>query len=200
MARFDSILGRYVYVDVAGIEYRVYFEEAGSGDPTTRITLTPQSVSRTREGQPERLRRRLRGDLDEIILKSLRKEPARRYASVEQFSEDIRRHLEGLPVAARRGSFRYRGAKFLRRNRARVFVAVVVTMSLLVGLVATTWQGQLAREASKKTHAEAMKVERANAFLTRMLASVDPGAATGPHGAVRLMLDEAAGSIEAGYE
>ena len=173
-------------------------EEVATGDPTTRITLTPWSVSRTREGRPERLRRSLRGDLDEIILKALRKEPSRRYGSVEQFSQDIRCHLEGLPVAARRGSARYRAAKFLRRNRTRVFVAVIVTLSLMGGLVATTWQGWLARESSRKTHAEARKVERTNAFLTRMLASVDPGAATGPHGAVRLMLDEAAGSIEAG--
>ena len=173
-------------------------ETATSGDQSTRLTLTPQSVSRTREGQPDRLRRRLSGDVDEIILKSLRKEPAHRYGSVEQFSEDIRRHLEGLPVAARRGSLRYRGAKFLRRNRTRVIVAVILTVTLLAGLVATTWQGRLAREAARQTQAEARKVERANAFLTRMLASVDPGAAAGPHGAVRLMLDEAARSIEAG--
>jgi serine/threonine-protein kinase len=136
--------------------------------------------------------------VDEIILKSLRKEPTHRYGSVEQFSEDIRRHLEGLPVAARRGSLGYRGAKFLRRNRTRVIAAVVVAVILVAGLVATTWQGQLARAASRQTQAEARKVERANAFLIRMLRSVDPGAATGPHGSVRLMLDEAAASIEAG--
>ena len=173
-------------------------EEVTFGDPTTRIPLTPESVSRTREGEPERLRRRLSGDVDEIILKALRKEPTRRYESVEQFSQDIRRHLEGLPVAARRGSFRYRGAKFLRRNRTRVIVAAVMALSLMAGLVATTWQGRLAREANSQTQAEARRLERANAFLTRMLASVDPGAATGPHGAIRLMLDEAVRSIEAG--
>jgi eukaryotic-like serine/threonine-protein kinase len=51
-----------------------------------------------------KLRRRLRGDVDTIVLHALRKEPQRRYASVEQFAEDIRRHLEGLPVKARRDS------------------------------------------------------------------------------------------------
>ena len=60
-----------------------------------------------------KLRRRLDGDLDDIVLKALRKEPDLRYASVEQFSEDIRRHLEGLPVAARKGSWHYRAAKFV---------------------------------------------------------------------------------------
>src|SRR5580704_8333415 len=64
-------------------------------------TITPQSVSETREGTPDKLRRRLRGDLDNIALMALRKEPQRRYSSVLQFSEDIRRHLQGLPVTAR---------------------------------------------------------------------------------------------------
>ena len=58
----------------------------------------------------------LRGDLDNIMLMALRKEPDRRYQSVEQFSEDIRRHLESVPVIARRDTFGYRTAKFIRRN------------------------------------------------------------------------------------
>src|SRR6184192_3629107 len=58
----------------------------------------------------------LRGDLDNIVLMALRKEPERRYQSVEQFSEDIRRHLEALPVRARKDTFAYRSAKFLKRN------------------------------------------------------------------------------------
>ena len=70
--------------------------------------LTPDSVSRTREGSPLKLQRRLAGDLDNIILKALRKEPERRYGSVEQFAEDIRRHLVGLPVTARQDSWTYR--------------------------------------------------------------------------------------------
>ena len=57
-------------------------------------------ISETREGDPVTLRRRLEGDLDNILLKALRKEPARRYGSAEQLNEDLRRHLEGLPVSA----------------------------------------------------------------------------------------------------
>jgi hypothetical protein len=64
----------------------------------TSIVVTPEAVSRTREGDPKKLSSRLHGDLDAIVMMALRKEPQRRYSSVYEFSEDIRRHLEGLPV------------------------------------------------------------------------------------------------------
>ena len=70
--------------------------------------------------------RSLRGDLDNIVLMAMRKEPARRYASVGQFSEDIRRHLEGLPVIARKDTVAYRATKFVRRNKIGVAAAAVV--------------------------------------------------------------------------
>jgi len=69
------------------------------------------------EGSAERLARRLRGDLDAIVLKALRKEPAKRYVSVAELAADLRRHLEGQPVAARRGTWRYRAGKVARRHR-----------------------------------------------------------------------------------
>src|SRR5581483_10878563 len=71
----------------------------------------PSVISRTRGDSVERLRRRLHGDLDNIALMALRKDAQRRYASVEQFSEDIRRYLEGLPVIARPDTLGYRAAK-----------------------------------------------------------------------------------------
>jgi len=67
-----------------------------------------------------RQQRRLKGDLDNIVLKALRKEPSRRYASAEQLAEDIRRHLQGLPVAATPDSLSYRAKKFVQRHRAGV--------------------------------------------------------------------------------
>jgi len=74
--------------------------QAAEDDGKLMETLSPETISATREGSPEKLRRRLAGDLDNIVLRALHKEPKRRYASVEQFSEDILRHLEGLPVIA----------------------------------------------------------------------------------------------------
>ena len=103
----------------------------------------------TRDGGDEvdsqRLRRRLAGDLDNIVLKALSKEPSRRYGSVDQFSEDIRRHLEGLPVIARRCTIGYRAAKFVQRNRTGVAAAALVVAALVAGLIGTSWQARAAR-------------------------------------------------------
>jgi serine/threonine protein kinase len=94
----------------------------------------------------------LRGDLDNIVLTALRKEPDRRYQSVEQFSEDIRRHLEALPVAARKDTLAYRSAKFIRRNTVATAAAALIFLTLIGGIVATTWQARKAR--AEKARAE----------------------------------------------
>jgi len=91
----------------------------------------------------------LRGDLDNIILKALRKEPARRYTSVEQFAGDIKRHLDGLPVLARPDTFSYRFEKFVARNRVSVVAAVLVFISLIGGIAATGWQAVRAERERK---------------------------------------------------
>ena len=107
-------------------------------DGTTE-TLTADGVSRTRDGQPARLRRNLAGDVDKIVLMALKKEPDRRYRSAELFSEDIQRHLDGLPVRAVRDTFLYRTRKFVARNTGMVAAAVVVALSLLGGAAGAGW-------------------------------------------------------------
>jgi tetratricopeptide (TPR) repeat protein/tRNA A-37 threonylcarbamoyl transferase component Bud32 len=87
----------------------------------------------------------LRGDLDTIVLKALRKEPERRYRTAHELSEDLRRHLEGLPVTARADTIGYRAGKFVRRHRTAVAAAFLVSASLVVGIVTTTRQARLAQ-------------------------------------------------------
>ena len=87
----------------------------------------------------------LRGDLDNIVLKALRKEPERRYASVQEFSEDIRRHLEGLPVTASPDTFGYRAGKFVQRHKAGALAAAIVSITLVTATVITAWQARVAR-------------------------------------------------------
>ncbi len=109
-------------------------EQAAIPQATQQLAVT----SETRDKARRRLKRKLAGDLDVIILKALRKEPARRYASVEQFSEDVRRYLEGRPVMARSDTFGYRAAKFIRRNAAVVTAmtaAVVLMLASTVGSI-----------------------------------------------------------------
>jgi non-specific serine/threonine protein kinase/serine/threonine-protein kinase len=117
--------------------------------PSTAIThveeeMTPEAVSATRDGQPEQLRKRLRGDVDNIVLKALHKEAGRRYASVEQFSEDIHRHLTGLPVMARNDTVAYRTGKFVRRHKLGVLSAAAVALALIGGMIATAREARIA--------------------------------------------------------
>jgi serine/threonine protein kinase len=96
--------------------------------------MTPQLVSQTREGEPEKLRRRLRGDLDNIVLKSLQKEPEQRYSTVEDFSRDLQRHLQSLPVSARPHTIAYRVRKFTQRHKFEVSATFAFTLILLAAM------------------------------------------------------------------
>lgn len=102
----------------------------------------------------------LRGDLDNIVLKALRKEPERRYQSVEQFSGDIRRYLEARPVRARKDTIHYRIAKFVRRNRVATAAAMLVFLSLVGGIIATTWEARRARAEEAVAKDEKKRAER----------------------------------------
>ncbi len=103
------------------------------GAPADRC-LTPEALSAARDATPQRLKRRLSGDLDAIILKAMRKEPERRYSSVEQLSEDIQRHLAGLPITARPGTA-YQVGKFVSRHRLGVAAGVLILLSIAGGFV-----------------------------------------------------------------
>src|SRR6202171_92880 len=134
-------------------------EEVTTGGRKGR-KLTPESVSKTRDSRPEKLRRKLAGDLDNIVLMSMRKEPHRRYSSVGQFSEDIRRHLEGLPVVARKATLSYRAAKFVRRNTVAVAAAAVISLILIAGVAATGWETHVARGERARAEAAGTRAER----------------------------------------
>jgi len=122
----------------------------------------------------------LRGDLDNIVLKSLRKEPQHRYASVEQMAEDIRRHLEGLPVLARRNSWRYRTAKFVTRHKLGMTTGVVLLIAIATGLVATLREAHIAEVNERRAEQRFSEVRKlANSLMFEIHDSVEslPGAA-----------------------
>ena len=114
-------------------------ENYHSPEGSSAHLITPESVSRTRGGPPEKLRRRLKGDLDNIVLKALHKEPKRRYGSAQEFSEDIGRHLDHLPVKARRSTAAYRAGKLVRRRKTEV-VASALALVLAAGLAYSLWR------------------------------------------------------------
>jgi eukaryotic-like serine/threonine-protein kinase len=110
-----------------------------------RAEITPVSVSAVRDGSPEKLSKRLKGDLDNIIGMALRKEPKRRYETVEQFATDIRRHLNKLPVSAAKDTLAYRTSKFIGRHKTAVAAAVMVVLTLLAGMAITIHEARIAR-------------------------------------------------------
>ncbi|MBZ5505694.1 MAG: protein kinase [Acidobacteriia bacterium] len=105
-------------------------------------TLNPLKIGELRRERPERLRRQLSRDLDDIILMAIRKEPRLRYSSVELFAQDIRRHLENLPVAASKHTLLYQVSRCLRRNRLRVIAVILAFACLFAGGFASRWQAE----------------------------------------------------------
>jgi eukaryotic-like serine/threonine-protein kinase len=148
--------------------------EAPAGNGPSRTSVTPDSVSSVRNTQPGKLRRLLGGDLDNIVLMAMRKEPQRRYSSVEQFSEDIRRHLEGLPVMARKDTLSYRSQKFFTRHKVGVAAAALVVLTLIAGILATAWEARAARTQRARAERRFNDVRRlANSFMFEIHDSVE---------------------------
>jgi serine/threonine-protein kinase len=146
---------------------------------TTETEAEAIAPDRARSTTLEQLRRTLRGDLDTIALKALRKEPERRYPSAEAFVDDIKRHLEGLPVTARPDTLRYRASKFVRRHRGSV-IATVSAVLLLIGYAVTaTVQAQRIEAQAAEIARERDKAEEVTAFLIDLFESNSPSEALG---------------------
>src|SRR5580765_3331433 len=123
-------------------------------------------VEHVRGRDSYKLRRRLKGDIDTIVLHALRKDPRRRYSSVEQFAEDIRRHLEGRPVTARRDSWKYRAGKFAIRHKLGVAATALVLMAVMGGVAATARQARIAAANQRKAEKRFSDVRKlANALM-----------------------------------
>ena len=124
-----------------------------------------------------KLRKRLRGDLDTIVLKALKRAPAERYGSVEALADDIERHLDQRPVRAQPDSTGYRLRKFVARNRLAVGAGSAVTLALVVGAGVATWQANEARQQQARADMEmqiarkAEKIANAHATLSDMIAN-----------------------------
>lgn len=140
------------------------------------------------DGMRREWQRQLCGDIDAILLKALAKTPADRYNSVEQFAEDIRRHLTRRPVRARKPTYRYVASRFLARNRIAALATASVIIALIVGVVGTVTQARKAsqqrdaaiasqseaEEAGRRLAEEADRARRLLTLMREMLSSADP--------------------------
>jgi serine/threonine-protein kinase len=166
---FELLTGRRPFA-LAGLSpaelERVVSEQPA---PKPSSVLTPDRHGALGLRTPAAARRAIEGDLDAIVLTALRKEPARRYASVDRLLEDITRHLEGRPVAARPDGAGYRLAKRVRRRRLETVAGAVAVLSLVGGTAAALRQAARAEEAATRASA-------VTTFLTTTLGAARPDA------------------------
>ena len=144
---------------------------------------------------PLRLRARLSGDLDAIIAMAMRKEPDRRYASVEALADDISRHLLGNPVLARQGDWRYNTAKFMRRHLLPVSVVAAAFLGLMLIAGVTLWQNHRIEMARDATAQERDRAQQVSAFLVDVFSQADPYTAQGRDTSAKELLDRGAAKI-----
>lgn len=152
-------------------------------------------ISDRRGLSPQRLRARLRGDLDAIIAMAMRKEPDRRYASVEAFAGDVNRHLLGRPVLARQGDWRYNAAKFLHRHVLAAIGAAALFLGLTVIAGVSLWQNHRIELARDATAQERDRAQQVSAFLVDVFSQADPFNAQGREPTAKELLDRGAEKI-----
>jgi eukaryotic-like serine/threonine-protein kinase len=165
----------------------------------SRAILEPQGeaarIAAERGANPKRLRRELAGDVDSIILTALRKEPERRYASAGQFAEDIRRHIEGLPIRASEDSWSYRTGKFVRRHKIGVAFAALLAIVLMASAAALYLQNlRVARERDAAV-TERRTADETVSFFLDLFRLADPGETRGNAITAREILDKGAERI-----
>ncbi|VAX19949.1 Adenylate cyclase [hydrothermal vent metagenome] len=145
--------------------------------------IKPSEIQKTKDSasNPEvrkennaKISNMLKGDLDNIILKAMRKDPAQRYRSAQEFIDDIDRYLNGLPVTARQDTISYRFSKFVKRHKVGVTLFLLFNILVFLSIAAIIYQGKIAAEERDKAKIENKKFEKVNSFLQQMLSSVDP--------------------------
>ncbi|MCA1803538.1 MAG: serine/threonine-protein kinase, partial [Rhodothermaceae bacterium] len=170
----------------------------GLNDPieTDRIPAVRQAADdQALTPATRRLRRRLEGDLDVIILKAMHRDPERRYQTVEQYIADIQRHLSGQPVHARAESKRYRLGKFIRRHKPMVVAGSLLLITLITGIVAFAWQYNIAAAERDRARVEAETSHEVAGFLQGLFSSVNPSVSRGDMLTARELLDRGATQI-----
>jgi serine/threonine protein kinase len=142
--------------------------------------------------------RRVRGDLDWIVLKCLEKERSRRYSSAAALAEDLERYLQDDPVLAGPPSATYRAAKFIKRHRVAVIASALVLLSLVGGIIGTTYGLARAKQETAAAERARDESEAVTSFLIKMIESVDPDEA-GRDVTVRAALDQSSKDLHKSF-
>ena len=138
----------------------------------------------------------LTGDLDAIVLKALRRRPEKRYSSVGALADDLRRHLEGQPVEARRPTVAYRSVRFLQRHKLAAGAASLAISALVLGFVGTAWQARVAARERDRAMREAQRSEAVKDFLLELFSAADPAQAKGEEVTARELLERGTARVD----
>ena len=162
-------LGLVLFVLLAG---RTPLDAEGkTASEILRATLESDAPAPSRVAVDVRRGRLLRGDLDNIIAKALRRDPGERYATVESFAQDLRRYLSHEPVSARPTSFAYRAGKLMRRHRGGIVSAALVAVALVSAVIVTTTQLLEAQRQRDRARYESRRAEATSDFMAMLLMS-----------------------------
>jgi serine/threonine-protein kinase len=141
--------------------------------PAPSGVVTAEAAANRGEASAVRLTRRLRGDLDVVTLTALRREPDRRYRSVDALADDLQRHRDGFAISARRDSRSYRIAKFVQRNRGAVAAAGVAVAAVISGAAVALYQAHSARLERDHARFEQGRATQVASFLQELLGAGD---------------------------
>jgi serine/threonine-protein kinase len=192
---YELLAGRHPHGDTSrSAEVVRAILEDEPRDPSAVVTgdtrqTTASEIARRRATDPAALRRRLRGDLDNIVAKALRKSPEERYGSVEDLRADLERYRSSMPVTARPATVRYRLRKFVRRNRVAVAAGTALLAALLVFAVSMSVLYGRAVKAEVASAREAEAARRVSSFLVKLFEIPDPEISRGREVSARELLD-----------
>ena len=167
----------------------------------------PRAIADARNTTATRLRRNLKGDLDNIVMMAMRKEPDRRYASAQQMASDIQRHLDGMPVIAHRDTLSYRSKKFVSRHWLPVTASFSAAL-LILAFAATTYMQSLriaaerdrAAQQRERAEHERARAEEVSSFLVNLFKLSDPKENRGNQVTARELLDSGAKRLQTGLQ
>ena len=186
---FSLLTGRAPYGQTArspaAYEHAILTEEPGRPS-----RVVDEAAARQRGLDARTLAATLRGDLDAIVLKALRKDPQQRYGSVEALAADVRRHLARQPVHARQGNWRYAALRMVQRHAVASALAVVALLSLTTGLAVALWQAEQAQAARARAEQQAARADAVARFMTRVFTLADPAQASDSDRSARALLDQ----------
>jgi serine/threonine-protein kinase len=192
---YELLCGQRAFGTRSSSPFDVQREVLEIDPPPMRAVLAQTSAEPARQIAAARrldtgtLAKRLRGDLQHIVAKGMRKEPDQRYRTVAAFADDIRHCLANEPVAAAGGARWYRVRKFLQRHRFAVAAAAALLLALIVGLAGTLWQARRANAEAARAEAQTRTALATRDFLIAVFRSASPDLALGKPLSAREMID-----------